>query len=141
MGIRYFNNKKFGVVFLFLVFFSAACSTSHRAVDSKSTIIPKELYPKPTVQRPKEGALWPGDTRGNYLFGDDKAEKVGDIITVTINENATSTQSATTNTQKDNTMNMSAPDPGAAQNLILPVVPVSTTNPSKPEVLVPALGC
>ena len=109
MGIKYFNNKKFGVVFLFLVFFSTACSTSHRAVDSTSTIIPKELYPKPTLQKPKEGALWPGNTRGNFLFGDDKAEKVGDIITVTINENATSTQSATTNTQKDNTMNMSAP--------------------------------
>ena len=110
MEIRYFNNKKVGIVFLFLVFFLAACSTSHRAVDSKSTIIPKELYPKPTVQRPKEGALWPGDTRGNYLFGDDKAAKVGDIITVTINENATSTATATTETEKSNTMNMAAPN-------------------------------
>jgi len=109
MGIRYFNHKKIGIVFLFLVFFSAACSTSHRAVDSTSTIIPKELYPKPALQKPKEGALWPGNTRGNFLFGDDKAAKVGDIITVTINENATSTQSATTNTQKDNTINMAAP--------------------------------
>jgi len=110
MGIGYFNNKKIGILSLFLVFFLAACSTSHRAVDSTSTVIPKELYPKPTLKKPKEGALWPGNTRGNFLFGDDKAAKVGDIITVTINENATSTQSATTETQKDNTMNMSAPN-------------------------------
>ena len=109
MRFVYLKNRKVGIVFLFLMIFISACSTSHRAVDSTSTIIPKELYPKPTLQKPKEGALWPGNTRGNFLFGDDKAEKVGDIITVTINENATSTQSATTNTQKDNTMNMSAP--------------------------------
>ena len=110
MGIGYFNNKKVGIVFLFWVFFSVACSTSHRAVDSKSTIIPKELYPKATLQKPKEGALWPGNTRGNFLFGDDKAAKVGDIITVTINENATSSATATTDTEKANTMNMAAPN-------------------------------
>jgi flagellar L-ring protein precursor FlgH len=44
------------------------------------------------------------------LFGDDKAAKVGDIITVTINENATSTQSATTNTAKDSSLDMQAPN-------------------------------
>lgn len=95
---------------LLLVFSLTACSATHKAVDSRSTVIPKSLYAKPVKQKPKEGALWPGNTRGNFLFGDDKAAKVGDIITVTINENATSTQSATTNTAKDTAVNMQAPN-------------------------------
>jgi flagellar L-ring protein precursor FlgH len=110
MRIQILNNKAFGAIPICLVFFLGACSTSHRAVDSRSTIIPKNLYTKPTNHKPEEGALWPGNTRGNFLFGDDKASVVGDIITVTINENASSTQSATTNTAKDTSVNMQAPN-------------------------------
>ena len=103
-------NKMISTISLFLVFNIAACSTSHKAVDSRSTVIPKNLYAKPTISKPAEGALWPGNTRGNFLFGDDKAAKVGDIITVTIDENATSTQSATTNTSKDSSLDMQTPN-------------------------------
>ena len=110
MNLENLTNKVIGISSLTLVLSLGACSTSHKAVDSRSTVIPKNLYPKPTLNKPEEGALWPGNTRGNFLFGDDKAEKVGDIITVTINENATSTQSATTNTAKDTTVNMQAPN-------------------------------
>ncbi len=110
MEIRVLKNKVIGIVFISLMCFLPACSTSHRAVDSRSTVIPKNLYEKPITQKPEEGALWPGNTRGNFLFGDDKAAKVGDIITVTIDENATSTQSATTNTAKDTSVNMQAPN-------------------------------
>jgi flagellar L-ring protein FlgH len=111
MRIRTLVNNLILAISLFLLFSLAACSTpSHKAVDSRSTIIPKNLYAKPIQQKPEEGALWPGNTRDNFLFGDDKAEKVGDIITVTINENATSTQSATTNTAKDSSINMQAPN-------------------------------
>jgi flagellar L-ring protein FlgH len=103
-------NKVILTISLYLVFNLTACSTSHKAVDSRSTIIPKNLYAKPTQSEPAEGALWPGNTRGNFLFGDDKAAKVGDIITVTIDENATSTQSATTNTSKDSSIDMQTPN-------------------------------
>ncbi len=109
MRIRIFNIKAIGIVSLCLVFFLSACSTSHRAVDSASTVIPKHLYAKKSTHKPAEGALWPGNTRGNFLFGDDKAVAVGDIITVTINETATSSQSATTDTSRDTTINMQAP--------------------------------
>ena len=84
----------------------SACSTTHRAVDNTSTIIPKNLYAKENKIEKKEGALWPGDTPRNFLFGDDKAKRVGDIITVTINESATSTQSATTDTAKSTELDM-----------------------------------
>ena len=103
-------NKLITTISLILVFYLAACSTSHKAVDSRSTVIPKNLYPKPIQSKPAEGALWPGNTRGNFLFGDDKATKVGDIITVTIDENATSTQSATTNTSKDTSIDLQSPN-------------------------------
>lgn len=110
MNIRLCNKKMFGVLVFYLALLLPACSTTHRAVDNSSTIIPKHLYPKKAKAKPMEGALWPGDTRGNFLFGDDKAAKVGDIITVTINETSSSTQSATTNTSKDTTINMQAPN-------------------------------
>jgi flagellar L-ring protein FlgH len=103
-------NKKVSTISLLLLLNLAACTTSHKAVDSRSTVIPKNLYAKPTQTKPAEGALWPGNTRGNFLFGDDKAAKVGDIITVTIDENATSTQSATTNTSKDSSIDMQTPN-------------------------------
>ncbi|MBC8287004.1 MAG: flagellar basal body L-ring protein FlgH [Nitrospinae bacterium] len=108
MRIQLLNIKAVGFAALGL-FFLPACSTSHRAVDSTSTIIPKHLYAKKSKFEVQEGAIWPGNTRGNFLFGDDKAVAVGDIITVTINETATSSQSATTNTAKDTTLNMQAP--------------------------------
>ena len=103
-------NKVISTISLILVFNLAACSKSHKAIDSRSTVIPKNLYPKPIQSKPAEGALWPGNTRGNFLFGDDKATKVGDIITVTIDENATSTQSATTNTSKDTSIDLQSPN-------------------------------
>lgn len=84
----------------------SGCSTTHRAIDNTSTVIPKNLYAKEDKVQKKEGALWPGDTPKNFLFGDDKAKRVGDIITVTINESATSTQSATTDTAKSTEMDM-----------------------------------
>jgi len=102
MRSRILVNKVITAISLFLVFSLAACSTSHKAVDSRSTVIPKSLYVKPTQQKPH---LPPQNTTW-----DDKAAKVGDIITVTINENATSTQSASTNTAKDTSINMQAPN-------------------------------
>ena len=94
------------ILIIGLIINLSACSTTHRAVDNTSTVIPKNLYAKEDKVQKKEGALWPGDTPRNFLFGDDKAKRVGDIITVTINESATSTQSATTDTAKSTELDM-----------------------------------
>ena len=105
----FFHRLPVWLLLLCLSVYLPACSTSHRAVDSSSTVIPKHLYaekPKPVLQ---EGALWPGDTAENLLFVDNKARKVGDIVTVTIDESNTSSQSATTDTSKNTTLNMQAP--------------------------------
>ena len=109
MRNKYLNIKWPGIATVILIIFLPACSTSHRAVDSTSTVIPKHLYAKKAKVKLDEGAIWPGDTSENLLFEDSKARKVGDIVTVTINETATSSQSATTNTAKNTSVNMQAP--------------------------------
>lgn len=48
---------------------------------------------KPTFQ---EGSLWPGETSKNMLFSDNKARRVGDVVTVHILESATALNEATT---------------------------------------------
>jgi len=94
------------LVLAVLMLILPACTKTHRAIDSSSTVIPKHLYAKQVVMEQAEGSLWPGDTSKNLLFEDNKARVVGDIVTVTVNENATSTQSASTNTSKNTSLNM-----------------------------------
>lgn len=48
---------------------------------------------KPTFQ---EGSLWPGETSKNMLFSDNKARRIGDVVTVHILESATALNQATT---------------------------------------------
>ena len=107
---KFMNNKQYWLAPLCLLLYLPACSTSHRAVDSSSTVIPKHLYAKKVKPTLQEGALWPGDTSDNLLFQDNKARNVGDIVTVTIDESATSSAGATTNTARDSTINMQAPN-------------------------------
>jgi flagellar L-ring protein FlgH len=75
-----------------------ACANTHKAVNPKSAVIPQKIYVQPV--KFNDGGIWPGDTAKNLLFEDTKARKVGDIVTVHLNETATSTQSATTDTSK-----------------------------------------
>ncbi len=100
--------KSSGLGLICLLFIFSACSTSHRAIDSTSTVIPKQIYPTGNKHKVQEGALWPGETSENLLFEDSKARKVGDIVTVSISETATSSQSATTDTSKNTNINMQA---------------------------------
>ena len=102
------NKKAFQSAFISSVLLLTACSTSHRAVDNASTVIPKHLYANKNEVIIQEGALWPGETSDNLLFEDSKARVVGDIVTVTINETNESTQSASTDTSKNATMDMQA---------------------------------
>lgn len=53
-----------------------------------------------------EGSVWPGDSNKNMLFSDAKARKVGDIVTIIVEENTSSTQTATTQTSKESDINL-----------------------------------
>ena len=83
-----------------------ACASIHKAMNPKSADIPQNLYKVKPVKF-NDGGLWPGDTAKNLLFEDTKAKKVGDILTVVLNESATSTQSATTDTSKSSSTALS----------------------------------
>ena len=81
------------------------CANTHRAIDPKSTIIPQKIYKVKPIKF-NDGGIWPGDTAKNLLFEDTKAKKVGDIVTVVLNETATSTQSATTDSSKSSSTSL-----------------------------------
>jgi len=81
----------------------SACGPKNLAVNPEATVIPKEIYSK---KKPQEGSIWPGDSASNIFFKDTKARKVGDIVTITIAENTTSTQTATTQTSRASSYNM-----------------------------------
>ncbi|QPJ64440.1 MAG: flagellar basal body L-ring protein FlgH [Candidatus Nitrohelix vancouverensis] len=83
----------------------ASCAGSQRAVDPAATVVPDKIYE--VASNNEEGSLWPGDTAKNLFFEDTKAQKVGDIVTVTVNESATSSQTATTNTSRSSNTSVS----------------------------------
>jgi flagellar L-ring protein precursor FlgH len=81
----------------------ASCGPKNLAIDSSAAVIPEKIYPKPVTQ---EGSIWPGDSTSNLFFKDTKARKVGDIVTVTISEITTSSQTATTQTARASSYNL-----------------------------------
>ena len=99
--------KKAGVVLTGFIFACAlsACAQSHLAVNPEAAVIPSQIYESPPPKR-EDGAIWPGDTANNLLFVDAKAHGVGDIVTVIIDETATSSQKATTDVGKNSTLDM-----------------------------------
>ncbi|WP_282012504.1 flagellar basal body L-ring protein FlgH [Nitrospina watsonii] len=53
-----------------------------------------------------EGSLWPGEASENLLFADTKAKQMGDVVTIELEENFTSSNSATTATSRDSTIDL-----------------------------------
>ncbi|MBI4666868.1 MAG: flagellar basal body L-ring protein FlgH [Nitrospinae bacterium] len=66
---------------LALTAFTAACSTTPPPRPSVEAEPEKHTY--------NNGSLWPGATKKNILFSDNKASRIGDIVTVHIIEKTT----------------------------------------------------
>ena len=98
------NIFKMAVMTLALVGITA-CANTHKAIDSKSAVIPQKIYKAKPVKY-NDGGIWPGDTSKNLLFEDTKARKVGDIVTVLLNETATSSATASTDTSKSSSIDL-----------------------------------
>jgi flagellar L-ring protein precursor FlgH len=62
------------------------------------------LYPTAQVPAANDGAIY-RPNYGSALFEDRKAHRVGDIITVVLSENTTSTKSTTVNMKKESAIN------------------------------------
>ena len=83
------------------------CANTYKAVNPKSAVIPQKIY-KQNTTKANDGGIWPGDTSKNLLFEDTKAREVGDIVTVLLNETATSTATASTDTSKSSSIDLQA---------------------------------
>lgn len=59
------------------------------------------VEPEPIRTSSTEGSLWPGLTPNNMLFSDNKASRVGDIITIHLVEETIASNRATTKTARD----------------------------------------
>ncbi len=68
------------------------------------------MMPSPAAMTPEEQAANPGslfdDAEANYLFTDNRARRVGDIVLVNIVETTTAKNKAETTTEKESNMNL-----------------------------------
>ena len=102
--------RPFKNIFVWLVIFASSftlisCSTYPKRPDPASAVVTKNIY-EDQKYIPQEGSLWPGETSDNLLFADTKAKQVGDVVTVNLEEDFTSTQTASTDTEKDTDLNI-----------------------------------
>ncbi len=67
------------------------------------------------LQSPANASLFSPDSPNLFLFRDQKARAVGDIVTIQVVETATATNSATTATQKKGDVSLSAPALGGLE--------------------------
>jgi len=94
------------VVCLILCLGMAACAGHDKSlVNPAEDILTKKIYPDEDY-KPLEGSLWPGETSENFLFADTKAKRVGDVVTVTLEEDFTSSHGATTDVDKDSSISL-----------------------------------
>jgi len=84
----------------------AACAGHDKSLGNPAEdILTKGIYPEEKYI-PHEGSLWPGETSENFLFADTKAKQVGDVVTVTLEEDFTSSNGATTDVDKDSSIGL-----------------------------------
>ena len=90
------------ILFVTLITFSNGCSWFRPAVTT--TPPPKEAAAAPSVSEPTPGSLWSDNGELARLYSDNRASRVGDIVTIRITENASGAKSASTKTAKDSSM-------------------------------------
>ena len=98
------NTLSVGILTLTLIGMTA-CTSTQKLLEPKSVVTPQSIYKVKPVKF-NDGGIWPGDTTKNLLFEDTRARKVGDLVTVVLNETATSTQTATTDTSKSSSIDL-----------------------------------
>ena len=87
--------------FAFLAASLASCAGGANLGNPSEDVLTEPIYEDTEKYIPLEGSLWPGETAENLLFADTKAKQVGDIVTVELEENFESSNSATTGISKD----------------------------------------
>ena len=83
-----------------------SCAGGTKRAGSSDEILTEPIFEDTEKYIPLEGALWPGETSENLLFADTKGKQVGDIVTVQLEENFESSNSATTGISKDSEIDL-----------------------------------
>jgi flagellar L-ring protein precursor FlgH len=92
----------YGLLALSLV----SCAGGTNLGNSSEGVLTEPIFEDTEKYIPKDGSLWPGETSENLLFADTKAKQVGDIVTIQLEENFASSNSATTGISKDSEIDL-----------------------------------
>lgn len=110
MDAKEYKNKRNQmpyVVWLLLAYsLLAGCSTTHQAVSDPDFAPIRPIGAKPLPV--SDGAIYKAGY-GLSLFEDPKAHRIGDIITIILQEKTNASKSASTNTAKDAAIDIGAP--------------------------------
>ncbi len=83
-----------------------SCAGGGNLAKPSEEVLTDPIFEDTTKYVPKDGSLWPGETSENLLFADTKAKQIGDIVTVQLEEDFESTNSATTGITKDSEIDL-----------------------------------
>ena len=86
--------------FAFLAVSLVSCAGGPNLGNPSEDVLTEPIFEDTEKYIPLDGSLWPGETSENLLFADTKAKQVGDIVTVELEENFESSNSATTTVLK-----------------------------------------
>ena len=92
--------------FAFLAVSLVSCAGGPNLGNPSEDVLTEPIFEDTEKYIPWDGSLWPGETSENLLFADTKAKQVGDIVTVELEENFESSNSATTGITKDSEIDL-----------------------------------
>ena len=94
------------LIYVFFALHLVSCGGGLNLGGSSEEVLTQPIYEDTEKYIPLDGSLWPGETSENLLFADTKAKQVGDIVTVQLEENFESSNSATTGISKDSEIDL-----------------------------------
>ncbi|MEE9281786.1 MAG: flagellar basal body L-ring protein FlgH [Myxococcota bacterium] len=92
-----------GLALALLVLGCAHSTADEQAKESTASALPAPPVPKTEDQAVAEGSLWRGDDSRRFLAFENRATRVGDLITVLIQEQAVAENEASTELERDST--------------------------------------
>ena len=92
--------------FAFLAVSLMSCAGGPNLRNPSEEVLTKPIYEDTEKYVPMQGSLWPGETSENLLFADAKAKQLGDIVTIRLEENFESINSATTDVGKESEIDL-----------------------------------
>ncbi len=92
--------------FILLACSLISCANGGNLARPSEEMLTDPIFEDTVKYVPKDGSLWPGETSENLLFADTKAKQIGDIVTVQLEEDFESTNSATTGISKDSEIDL-----------------------------------